>query len=146
MIDNNKIINRPQLRYTYPRERICINIHYIDAHSYIIQISGLIGLFSNKWAKGTKYCGWYRTSVGSVLITELGYRSEFLKRIVNCWQLKRMWIVWLIIFCHACTCDICTVLCFKTYGSKSVNLTDKVSAAFKIRRISQIKVCLHSIF
>ena len=40
-------------------------------HSYTIQISGPIGLFSNKWANGTTYFGLYiffRTSVGNVLI------------------------------------------------------------------------------
>ena len=71
---------------------ICTDIH-IYIHSYKIQISGPIGLFSNKWANGTKYFGLHRTLVGNVLIVELGHRSEFLKRIVNCWQLKRMWVV-----------------------------------------------------
>ena len=41
-----------------------------------IGISGPFGLFSNNWAKGTKYFGLHTTSVGKVLITELGYRSE----------------------------------------------------------------------
>ena len=40
-----------------------------------------IGLFSSKWANGTKYCGLYRTSVGNVLIAELGNRSEFLRSV-----------------------------------------------------------------
>ena len=71
--------------HTYTGERIlCTDIHNIDRHSYTIKISGSIVLFGNKWAKGTKYIGLYSTSVGNVLITELGHRSEFLKRIVNC--------------------------------------------------------------
>ena len=46
---------------------------------YTIQISRPIGFVGNKWANGTKDCGLYWTSVGNVLIVELGNRSEFLK-------------------------------------------------------------------
>ena len=84
------------LRYTYTRKCICTNAHNINIHSYrpTIQINGPIGLFSNKWANGTKYCGLYRISVGNVILfVELGNRSEFLKRIFSWWQLKRMWSV-----------------------------------------------------
>ena len=54
-------------------ENACTNIYNINIHSYAIQISGPIGLFSNEWASGTKYFGLYRTSVGNVLIVDLGY-------------------------------------------------------------------------
>ena len=45
------------------------------------EVDQIIGFFSNKWANGTKYCALYRTSVGNVLIVELGNRTEFLKNI-----------------------------------------------------------------
>ena len=59
-------------------------IHNINCiHRHTVKISGPIGLFSNKWANGTKYCGLYRTSVGNVLIVELGNRAESVKRFFN---------------------------------------------------------------
>ena len=67
------------------RETICTNIHNIDNHTriYTIKIRGPIGLFSYKRAKEPKHFGLYRTTVGKVLISELGYRCELLKRITN---------------------------------------------------------------
>ena len=64
------------------------------SYIYNNSISGPIGLFSDTWANETKYWHkYYWTSVGNVLIVELGNWSEFLKRIFNWWQLKRMWLV-----------------------------------------------------
>ena len=58
-------------------------MYNINIQSYTIQRSGPIGLFSNKRANGTQYWGLYRTSVGNILIVELGNRSEFLKNKFN---------------------------------------------------------------
>ena len=85
MFDNDKIINNPTTFTIYinTHENACTNIHNINIHSYTIQISGPMGLFSNKWANVTKYCGLDRTSVGDVLIVEFGNRSEFIKIFFN---------------------------------------------------------------
>ena len=51
---SKQLIALLQLRCTYTRKCICTNIQNMNIHSYTIQISGPIGLFSNKWANGTK--------------------------------------------------------------------------------------------
>ena len=55
-----KIVNSPTTVTLYVHTKIMrTNIHNMNIHSYTIQISGPIGLYSNTWANGIKYCGLY---------------------------------------------------------------------------------------
>ena len=70
MFDYEKIINSPIIItiYIHTKMHTHYNIHNINIHSYAIQISGPVGLFSNVGQRNKILWIIYRTSVGNILI------------------------------------------------------------------------------